>query len=334
MTDSETETGGEEGVETSNPVKYDTSKVIEDPDRGLHRFSTSDRGTPLPKKVKKKPKTKELKAKLAKKRKRTPQSPVEIKTEPEDSNNEETAPKPKKIKVKINKPNFGKPKKKTIRTKKPAPKETENSDSDSSNTQESPITRQQRKQWELYYDTSRGRDQRARIKARQNENYERVNLPGRTDIGERGTRRRVMDCKDPPTKPSKLKDIPYIYLSSSDEEPNTRAHPKSWIGREIQQTELDEAMKLVNPINYIRLPGSFGNLPGNFEVIKIEPKTDSDDNSDRVRTSQEEDDPMKNLNNYVLEETTGGRELHTKEPTKNEEQIITPQPGTSSGAAT
>ena len=38
MTDSETETGGEEGVETSNPVKYDTSKVIEDPDTGLHRF--------------------------------------------------------------------------------------------------------------------------------------------------------------------------------------------------------------------------------------------------------------------------------------------------------
>ena len=137
-----------------------------------------------------------------------------------------------------------------------------------------------------------------------------------------------------PRPVKKLKDIPYINLSSSDEEPNKRAHPKGWIGREIQQTEFDEAMKLVNPINYIRLPGSFGNLPGNFEVIKIEPKTDSDDNSDRVRTSQEEDDPMKNLNNYVLEETTGGRELHTKEPTKNEEQIITPQPGTSSGAAT
>ena len=65
-----------------------------------------------------------------------------------------------------------------------------------------------------------------------------------------------------PRPVKKLKDIPYINLSSSDEEPNKRAHPKGWIGREIQQTEFDEAMKLVNPINYIRLPGSFGNLPG------------------------------------------------------------------------
>ena len=105
-------------------------------------------------------------------------------------------PKPKRIKVKINKPNFGKPKKKRIRTKKLVPKKTESSDSSSNDEQESPVTRQQRKQVEMYNNTATGRDQKARIKARQNDHYERIHLPGLTDIGERGTRRK----KDTPFK--------------------------------------------------------------------------------------------------------------------------------------
>ena len=116
------------------------------------------------------------------------------------------------------------------------------------------------------------------------------------------------------------------------------------MGWEIQQPEFDEDMKLVNPINYLKPPGGFGDQPGdqekhdkegNFKVIKIEPKTDSDDYSHRVRTSDEEpENPIENLNNYDLEEITGGRVHATQESTMDEEQKDTPQLGTSSGAAT
>ena len=72
-----------------------------------------------------------------------------------------------------------------------------------------------------------------------------------------------------------------------------------------------------------------------FKVIKIEPKTDSDDYLHRVRTSDEEpENPIENLNNYDLEEITGGRVHATQESTMDEEQKDTPQLGTSSGAAT
>ena len=51
-------------------------------------------------------------------------------------------------------------------------------------------------------------------------------------------------------------------------------------------------MNLVNPLNYMRLPGTFGNLPGDklkhdeegyFELVKIEPETASSDFSDHQR---------------------------------------------------
>ena len=60
----------------------------------------------------------------------------------------------------------------------------------------------QRKQNKMFNNTTTGQDQKARIKARQNDNYVKVALPGRTDIGEKGTRRKTTaKWKKSPEKP-------------------------------------------------------------------------------------------------------------------------------------
>ena len=92
-----------------------------------------------------------------------------------------------------------------------------------------------------------------------------------------------------PVKP--LNDVPYVHIASADEEANKNAHPEGWLGRELVQPEVDESIKLVNHLNFLKPSSSFGNQPGdrerfdsedNFIIVKEEPASASDDYS--VRT--------------------------------------------------
>lgn len=152
----------------------------------------------------------------------------------------------------------------------------------------------------------------------------------------------ILNPKVGPRPILKKKDITLVDLMDSDEEKNKKANKKGWIGQETDESDSDDSIKQVNPLHYIRLPGTFGNLPGdkerhdeegNFKVIKIEAQNQSDDYSDRLNTSKEEDDPMENPLNYDLVENSESRD-HVTNNVPNEEQDISPQPGTSSGKPT
>ena len=84
---------------------------------------------------------------------------------------------------------------------------------------------------------------------------------------------------------NKQNDVKYVHIGSSDEEANIRAHPQGWMGRELVQPEFDKDIKLVNPINFMKPSGGFGDQPGDkekydeegkFKVVKIEPGIDDD----------------------------------------------------------
>ena len=82
-----------------------------------------------------------------------------------------------------------------------------------------------------------------------------------------------------------LSEIDLIDIGDSNEEANTNADPNGWIGRKVDQPEVDESTNLVLHMSFLMAANNFGNLPGdkekfddtgNFIIVKNEPVSASE----------------------------------------------------------